>query len=250
MAIIGKETITIDNKQRTFKIRVLADGMFRTVIPADLVDHATDYQDLKRGVEYACDTKDELIKRLHDLRDKVKESSTTKHKVILYKIDVDCTVEGPARLREDYDPDRFKDPEEIVVLMRGQHHWSSGMKIDISAAVFIESRIESLDGTIRYSYHSNEVPRDECLPSGLYGNNLGRTYARTQRASGLLEWTQERHDFFVRIYEAMGQLAWQLEKLTEPENIDKAIKSGLKLFEGNNDDRKGIDDDEDNSRPE
>jgi len=240
MAVVSKEVIWIDHRHYEFKIRVLKDGLFRTEIPDELTDFATDYRRTydtrrtKKVIEYECDTKEELMDRLKELRKNVKESTAVKHKVILYNIDVQCTVEGPPELREDYNEERFKNLDRVVILSP-DHSWSRGMSINISAAVFIESVITSLDSTKRYSYTSSEVPTDERLPNGLYGE-LGRSAASTQQAENRLDWTQDRHDFFTRIYEAMGQLAWQLHQLAKPGNIDMAIEQGIKFLTGGDND--------------
>lgn len=237
MAVVGKEVIWINNKRYEFKIRVLRDGLFRTIIPMELKNYATNYRSRYDGrrenriIEYECDTKDELLERLNALQKNVKESSTIKRKVILYDISVECTVEGPPELRDDYDPVRFQDHEKVVILapVRGWDH--RGMSIQISAAVFIESKISQLDGTMKYSYDSAEVPREERLPSGLHSSHLGGHWNAKEPSEGLLDWTQERHDFFTAIYEAMGQLAWKLHNLAKPGSIDKAIESGMKFLE-------------------
>lgn len=233
MAVVGKEHIRINYEHYQFKIRVLKDGLFRTEIPKELVDFAEDYRRRHTTIEYECETKEELLSRLKKLRDSVEASKTITRKVILYNIDVSrCVVEGPARLREDYDPERFDHPEQVVVILspRAAYH-ASGMQIKISADVFIESEITKLDGTKAYSYRSNDVPRDERLPTGLSGVNISWG-SSSKRATNLLEWTQDRHDFFVKIYEAMGKLAWQLHQLDKKDKLLKAIESGVKFLEG------------------
>jgi hypothetical protein len=237
MAVVGKEELWINNKKYVFTIRVLRDGLFRTEIPMELKNYASDYRSRynsrrdARVLEYECETKDELLDRLNALAKNVKESSTTKRKVILYDIKIDCTVEGPPELRDDYDPERFKGYDKVVILGPERSWDHRGMSIDISAAVFIESQVSQLDGSTKYSYDSADVPRDERLPDGLHSSHLGGTWNAKEPAKNLLDWTQERHDFFVRIYEAMGQLAWQLHNLAKPGNIDKAIESGMKFLE-------------------
>jgi len=118
-----------------------------------------------------------------------KKSRTIERKVIIYS---------------------FQAPEGIV--------FAHGSACAIAAMVYIEKSYE-IPGQDRKKYIYEEVCRDERLPVSIYSHSLLPRYGEKADDSVCLDWSQSRHDFFVRISDLMKTLKEALSKMESDQGL-------------------------------
>jgi hypothetical protein len=224
MPIISTEKTFVNGEPFTKVIRVLRDGLFRIKMPPCIeesigigeIDHET-----RAGVD----------KKFKEVVAKYIASKTYETKVIIYQFKLSGLIQGPAHMGEFF-REGEDDPMEKICLFRGDDFsFDNGMIVGIKAKVYIESRNEREDGEVYYRY--KRVDNEDDLPLGMLDNdcNMLRLQHRGDQISGgnRMEWTQERHDFFVSLYHAMSQLILKIKHLTEPEGLLAAINNQRRI---------------------
>lgn len=224
MPIISKENIGFEGSMFVRTIKVLKDGIFRASLPDAVYD--------RLGIsEVSADTKEGVISKWKKIIREYNELSSERKKVIVYHISYGGFISGPAKLREDYDPERFKDPKQEVCLLNqnisGFSVGSNGMELCVKARVYIEETVTYANGKKRYNYLDID-DSDEQLPHGLYAN-LSPGW-RGSQAENQMDWTPERHKFFVRFYDAMANLIWKIHSMMKDDKTLAVIANNGKFL--------------------
>jgi hypothetical protein len=179
--------------------------------------------------EIVHETRAGCVKAFKEAKEKYINSRTTSKKVILYKFKMSGFIQGPAKFHDNFIPGE-DDPEETICLFRGEDFsFDKGMIVGVKARIYIQERNEREDGEVYWIYNkvddADDLPqglRDDCRPKGRYGDQ-----ATNQNR---IDWTPERHAFFVSLYEAMSQLILKIKHLADPEQLEIAMKSKRPLL--------------------
>lgn len=116
----------------------------------------------------------------------------------------------------------------IIYEIQGDNHFAHGCQISLAAQVFNEFKVVSPSCDIRYRYE--KVDHEEDLPIQIrYGGLKPRP--GDQETECILEWSQERHDFFVGLAVAMEGLKKKLMLLgNDREILEAAIADRYELL--------------------
>lgn len=225
MPIISTTKDWVNGEEFIRRIHVLSDGHFHIKCPKCMRE--------KLGFnEIVNETKAGAIKDFIAAKDKYMNLKTTGTKVILYEIKMSGCVMGPASHGEFFIPGK-DDPDEEISLFRGEDFsFDKGMIVGVKARVYFEERNEREDGDVFWKYRDVDMDDnlpvgllDDCRPKGCYGTRAADEHR--------IEWTEERHAFFVSLYDAMGQLLLKMKHLTDPKKILMAIDDNKKIeFKG------------------
>lgn len=174
MAIISTEEIYFLGKRFRRQVRVLRDGLFRIKYP-DFIAEVT-------GQSEVCEeTIDSALAKFGKTLELFEKANTSKRKIIIYEI-------------------------------QDKISFSKGIAIGVAASIFNEIRVKMPDGKDHYKYES--VGYEDNLPHGLRLNARLKPYPGDQlKAQKYMEWTPERHAFFIKIYEAMDNLKNKMAEL-------------------------------------
>lgn len=222
MAIVQTDTIGYKEGEFVRKIRVLKDGLFRIKLPP-FTETKLSYD------EVFADTKREAIKKYDQGIKEYQESITVSRKVIIYSVGYSAEIWGDPKLRKDYNPEKFKGYDKVVILTTRHNYRGGGMGITIKAGVFIENRIDHKD---KPTYKYDLVGGEEGLPSGLFESGLIPGW--NKKAENCIDWTPQRHKFFEAIYNGMCDLIWKLHQLEDEDILTQIADSGkLLIGDGN-----------------
>jgi hypothetical protein len=188
MGVIQTEKIYFDGVEFVKKTRCNADGKFRIKYPAAVVQLLGDPK------EAVADTKRAAERAFEGRLDEFKQAKTSRRKVILYEVKLNCRVSRDGR----------------IVLGRNDIHFTTGYAISVWAGVFDEERVRRAGGDI-YHYHRVDSAISGGMASGSPGFGLR---ALNDPKENLVVWTEEREAFFCRVAEVMETLALRLDEMT------------------------------------
>ena len=199
MAVIKTETTWFGGEKFIKRIKVDKNGEFSIKLPPEIND-ILDYDIVK------ADTQSQVLKLFREALIDYKNAKTTTRKVIIYEV--------------KHNTDELNERDL---------HFESGVGLVVTARVYIEHKIR-IKGEDKYNYKKLDFDSGENLPRGLGVINF---YGHADEVhENAIDWTQERHDFFVMIYEAMTDLILKLNELKNPTALIDFIDSGVKLIEG------------------
>lgn len=196
MAVIKTQTISVD------------DGTFEKTIKCDKTgqfsaDTPLTWQSALGIKTVEAKTLKELEIQWHDTARRYRESKTDSHKIIAYMI---------------------QNVEDIS--------FGKGCGILVYAKVYLEKRTRIKSSPAQYHYNYEEVETKDNLPEILWYSQFREDPRRDDPKGNyrFLDWTQERHDFFIAVADAMGQLIEKLETLQDTKSIDALIASKTLLL--------------------
>jgi len=167
MAIIRTETMWFGGEKFIKRIKVDKDGEFSIKLPPEAND-ILGYDIVK------ADTQSQALELFRVALIDYQNAQTTTRKVIIYEV-----KHNTAELNE-------KDL-----------HFESGVGLVVTARVYIEHKIRIKDED-KYNYKKLDFDSDEDLPHGL---GVIDFYGHADKVhKNAIDWTQERHDFFIMIY--------------------------------------------------
>lgn len=191
MPVVKTEKFSFDGDEYIRKVYCDKDGDFSIKLPETVIEFTGKEKVYGKTMLEVFSNWDETI-------DKYKKSNTKQRKVIVYSI---------------------KTNDEIS--------FAKGMAIQVWAGVYIEHKthIPDQDPHIKYK----DVGTKENFPWDI---RSGRRFG-ISRMDGreIIDWTQERHDFFIMLYDAMESLVNKIDILKKKDKIINAIDCNLKLLE-------------------
>jgi hypothetical protein len=213
MPVISREKYFINGEEIVKITRVLKDGLFRIDLP-DYVQEKLGVADVSHETRIGADTLyKEVVQNYLDAK-------TTLKKVILYKFKMNGFVMGPASHGEFFIPGEDDPDQEICLFKRGDFHFDRGMVVGVMARVYMEERNEREDGDIFWHYET--VDSDDDLPWGILDKLAPHRQDRAPE-DGRMDWTPQRHAFFVGLHKAMSELILKIETLTKQNKLLEAI---------------------------
>ena len=230
MAIIKNEQVGSCGIMVKRAIRCSGSGRFSINLPEHL-----------RGVDGTEQvhggTLSEVLAEWKKLETLYDASTTTTRKVILYNFKFSAWVEGgssdPGSVdwREDHAVDNegnvcFIDADDITFAV------GTGLMVNACVYTEITQNIPGDKPRIKYK----KVGDDEQLPSKM---SDGEDDIRERSIDELtvIDWTQNRHDFFTRLNDALNALIWKLHDFTDQQTLLEFIDAG-RLITGVIDDGK------------
>ena len=190
MAVVRTRTLRFNGREYRQVTRVNRDGLFRIKYPEELVK-------LLGEPDEAVATTQKEVDQIWGARAKeFTEAQTTRRKVIVYRVQI------MARL---WTEEKLLDRDDIS--------FGHGLGVLLWADVFEEIEVKLAMGS-RYTY---ERIRDNNLPSsvrhpGKFDLQLG---SLGKKESNVMEWTEEREEFFCKVGELMEGLAIKLDDMTK-----------------------------------
>lgn len=220
MAVVRTDTYHYKEGEFKRQVRVLNDGLFRIKLPS-WTQTVLSYE------EVFADTQREAIRKYDQALREYEQAQTQEKKVILYEIKYNAYIWGDARHRKDLkdvDPDK-----QVCILNEQKISFSQGMGLTVAAGVYIERKIE-IAGTDRFTFKYDSVKGDDALPySTQQRDSLKPTWGK--EATNKIDWTPERHQFFIMLHDAMSRLIWRIHHFEDQNKLVEFIDSGRKLLE-------------------
>lgn len=212
MAKIKNIEVRLGDVRHKLECKVNSEGTFS-------IDLSDIYLQLGK-TEVTGRTLAECQGKLNELLKNFRESSTSKRKVILYGLACNIDI-----WRDDKRvfTNRFSCRAGPVV---PEVTFAKGIAIDLWASVATES-CTAVEDHRQYSYelHADVLPKSGRLnPNSVRFNHLGEPYKQ------LLEWSQEREDFFRKIITGLENVCLELSLLCGPQanmQIDSVISKQL-----------------------
>lgn len=191
MAIISTETIRFEGNDYKKQIRCSSEGHFSIKLPPTVVKRL-------KIEEVAGDTLEEVSNAWKKITKEYKEAQTEDRKIIAYEIEIN---EGIS--------------------------FAHGMSLSVWASVFIEEKTNVPGKLPVYKYR--DVDFEEMLPDELqYSGSFG---VRDIEEKHIIDWTPERHEFFIAFHKAMSDLIKKVQTLNNKKKLLELADSGTKLLE-------------------
>ena len=193
MPIISTETNSFDGREYKKQVRCNGSGEFFIKLPPTVVE--------KLGVEkVASDTLRGVLDAWEASIVGYKESQTKSRKIIAYSIEINKDIS-----------------------------FAHGMALSIWAHVYIEHKTDIPGMQPVFDY--DDVDFGEMLPKELQSGGDFAIDKRYLKEKNIIDWTSERHQFFVSIYKAMTNLIEKVQKMHNKEKLLEIVDSGIKLLE-------------------
>lgn len=197
MAVISTEQRFIGKIKFDLKVRVLRDGKFRIKYPGFVAKQIN-------KTEAVADSLEEVKALFWKTVKGYQDAATKTTRIIIYDVDhTSNKAEG----------------------RRNAHFHCDGIRLQVAAKVFDMIELD-IEGRTSYSY--NRVTDSDQLPPGI---SQGVRPPVNFRPDRYIEFTLERRDFFVKLYEAMESLIEKVVKINEPGELALAIDNGVNLLE-------------------
>ena len=201
MPVVSRVTNYPFGEKFTEEIRVDAKGTFSIKLPSQAVS-VLGYDEIK------APTLNQLKWDYRDTIDKVKAAATSKRKVILYSVRLHMSVVRDGK----------------CVFAEKQISFAEGVAVQFQVGVYDEYT-QVIDGKTKYRYENLKVDFPAGAAHGAF--ELGyRGCPRDKRPESILEWTQEREDFFRRCAASMEAVGLTLAQLYDIDRTVKIIESG------------------------
>ncbi|MCK4759953.1 MAG: hypothetical protein KAT69_07870 [Candidatus Aminicenantes bacterium] len=211
MAIISKETIYISGEKFIKATKVSSRGKFSIDLPESFIDAF--------GVKNVSgDSLSSVNKQFGEFCHKFKDAKKTTKKVIAYQLQAECDS-----LDLNADGISFLD----------------GLGLAVSAVLLTETTTETANGMKSYSYDPITLDIDDNdfeynyhpLGRSLFDRSIYPHRTESKKAENIMEWTQEREDFFIDLGKAMKKLIQQCDQIMSGnDSITKFIASKQKLL--------------------
>lgn len=161
-------------------------------------------------------TFDDCVKAFEAAIRQAESAGTTTRKVIVYEVLIEAS---------------FTQGEKYVKLPRdSKHSWrdtgNHGHTLAMAVGVFTETVVK-LEDHVRYSY---EWEDEQPFERSIYPQSVYRSQMR-ERPSGIMDWTQEREEWFVAIVRRFEALLLKLDAaFNDPQKVIAAIDTNVKLL--------------------
>lgn len=150
---------------------------------------------------------------LNELIERFKAANTRVRRVIIHSVKAKAHI---------FEPDRSALHGERFVFRTDEISFTDGIALSIEVGVYDETTVEANGHTsISYEYVKSKLPVQ-------VAQRYVVQHHREPRA--VIEWTQEREDFFVRVVRAMEWLVLEMQKLKDPESLQLIIERGQFLL--------------------
>lgn len=215
MAIISKQTFSIDGKDFVRKIRCGSAGLFICALPDCMGDAL--------GTRQIENMKLRELEREWDRKiEEYRAARTETNCVICYQYEANCTIYNE-KTEENWD----------IALDADGVSFAPGIVLAVWAGIYDEQCTTRSNENHQYKYVRNYDREEEVdWPHNLINNerdvmpDLGRKHPNT------IPFTEKNAVFFVKLCKAIEQLILSIDSITKtPESLLSMIESGVKMLE-------------------
>lgn len=212
MAVISKQKVSFAGKPFLRVIKVDAKGEFSMDLPPALIERLQ----LQRSYVTAP-SKEQVLKAYKDKCQEYHTAQTSTRKVILYSSEFSGYI---------------VDQKTEQVLLNKHSHYGKGLSLDVGVGVYTETKVVNATGTASYDYTwvKSSIPYSVALrrvPTRMDPENFRSDDPH------LLEWTQQREDFFASLARLLEALILKLHDMGEKREILAMVsnsRDGIKLL--------------------